>query len=111
MKLRILLTFLMLCSLAFAADFSGSYEATSDGEKYTLTLTQSGNDLSGEAKGEGQVYKLKGKVTGDKAAGTVTINGIPVTLHFKAEKNGSKLKLVVAPPGEDGKPDWSDADE
>jgi hypothetical protein len=105
--------FLTVAALAGAIDLSGNYEATSDGEKYTLTLKQDGDSLTGEAKGEGQTFKLKGTVKGEKATGTLTVTfeGVNVALHFKSEMVGDKLKILVAAPGDDGKPDWSEPDE
>ena len=109
-RIAALLLLLFVSTLA-KADLSGKYEGASDGEKYTLILTQAGNDLTGDIKNDGPSMTLTGKVDGDAASGTIKISGIEVTLHFTLVKTAKGLNMKVAAPGQDGKVDWADADE
>ena len=60
----------------------------------TLTLTSSGEDLSGKLAGpQGEIDILDGKISGDKATWKAKITSpMPMTLEFDALVSGDELK-------------------
>ncbi len=95
MKLLATLTLGLLSLGLRAADFSGQYEATEDGDAYTMTLAQTGSTVTGNAEGGGAKFELSGKASGDVAEGDMKVAGIGVTLKFKGTLKGEALTLVV----------------
>ncbi len=100
----------LVCSAltALAADFTGTYEYTEDGEKGTLRLKQSGDQLTGDGEAESMKLKVTGKVTGNTATGkvTMTMEGMNLPADFRAKLEGDKLTFMVA--GDEG---FADAEE
>jgi hypothetical protein len=100
MKLsRLLLLFtLLLPALVLAwnqaANFTGVYRGSSEGEQYELNLQQTGSTLSGTAKALGQNIPINGTVSGSTASGT--LSGSQFKLYFRAELNGDQLKFRIS---------------
>jgi hypothetical protein len=104
MKRALLLTVLFgLCSLtALAADFSGTWKATSNGQngpmERTFVFKVEGNKLTGETTSPtfGKSTLENGKVDGDKLSFTITIKfqDNEMKVNYKGQLSGSELKLT-----------------
>jgi hypothetical protein len=90
---------LLWCTVAaFAADFSGTYKGTSEGQEIVVTLSQSGNTVTGEAT-EGELkFALRATATGNVAKGKaiIDIGGQKAELALRLTLNGTKLKAEIA---------------
>lgn len=91
-----LLAFILLFLTPIISDFSGTYEATKDGDHFTITLKQSGTQLSGEATGHGATFTLDGKVDGNHASGKLTLKEGDLKIYFKAAIDGDSLKMTIS---------------
>lgn len=88
---------------AWAADFGGTYKGSADGEEITLTLKQSGNSLSGEAKAGPIAMQVTGTVDGDQAKGTLKV--FTESLYFTAKFEGETLVFKVSEDQDMAEPD------
>jgi hypothetical protein len=104
MKRVLLLTVLFgLCGLtALAADISGTWKATSNGQngpmERTFVFKVEGNKLTGETTSPtyGKSTLENGKVDGDKLSFTITIKfqDNEMKVNYKGQLSGSELKLT-----------------
>lgn len=95
--------------ISFAADFSGTYKGEFEGEAIALTLTQSGNNLTGSTKLESIEVTLNATVSGSTADGTLTILG--EKMPMKLTLSGTSLTMKLGEFDDHGKAIWEDADE
>jgi hypothetical protein len=105
MKTRTLLffslTILALCSVAFAADFSGTWTAAIDTQvgvqNYTYTFKVEGEKLTGKAKSQfGETEITEGVVKGDDISFVENLNyeGMPLRITYKGKIAGDEIKFT-----------------
>ena len=97
------LTFILVVILleGQAQNLTGRWQGEISGEGgsavSSLLLRQSGNTLSGSVimtkNGASETYQLSGRVNGNEAAGTMTINN--VALAFELQTTGGQLVMAV----------------
>lgn len=100
MKITALPLLILSCVLAFTAnvlagpaDFSGIWDTRWDSGKQTtqLTITQSGNEVTGKYTYQGG--KVEGTIKGDTLSGTwVQKDGAKGTFIFTLSENGKSFK-------------------
>jgi len=104
MKNRLVLLFALValsCMVALGADVSGKWmsEAGGKGGPQTLTLTQSGMNLTGKLEGGrgGPSDIANGKVDGDKVYFEVVreMGGNSMTIKYSGMVSGSTMKFSV----------------
>lgn len=79
--------------------FEGSYSGTIQGTPATLTVTRTGERITGAIDAQGYRYSLEGQVTGTQATGTLTDPTAGGSMPFEATASGGDVKLVVSAQG------------
>jgi len=90
--------------IAFAQNYSGTYVMQGQKGPVTLTLAQSGEQVSGRLEGGGVAFNLEGAVDDEGVYGVVYSE--QGELYFELAVQGNQLQLILAPFDPDtGKPD------
>jgi len=94
----------LVLGLTFAQDYSGTYVMQGQKGPVTLTLAQSGEQVSGRLEGGGVAFELEGAADAEGVYGVVYSE--QGELYFELAVQGEQLQLILAPFDPDtGKPD------
>lgn len=112
---RLLLLFILIASVAFAADVSGTWKGTAEGPngamERTFTFKVDGAKLTGETTSSfaGKSEIKDGTINGDDLAFTINVKfqDNEMTLHYKGKVTGDTMKLVVELPDGGNRIEWN----
>ncbi len=98
MKLKLILSMLLLTLCVFGADVTGKWKATMQGPNGDMELTfnfkQAGTEVTGTVEGPmGEMPISEGKIEGDNIAFTVATDQFKVV--HKGTVSGDEMKLKV----------------
>lgn len=92
---------LVVCAIAFAADFAGTWTAAIDTQvgvqNYTYTFKVEGEKLTGKAKSQfGESDITEGVVKGDDISFVENLNyeGMPLKITYKGKIAGDEIKFT-----------------
>lgn len=92
---------LTVCTLAFAADFNGTWTAAIETQigvqNYTYTFKVTGEKLTGRAKSQyGDTELTEGVVKGDDISfvENLTYEGMPLRITYKGKISGEEIKFT-----------------
>lgn len=92
---------LVVCAVAFAADFAGTWTAAIDTQvgvqNYTYTFKVEGEKLTGKAKSQfGESDITEGVVKGDDISFVENLNyeGMPLKITYKGKIAGDEIKFT-----------------
>ena len=92
---------LTVCTLAFAADFNGTWTAAIETQigvqNYTYTFKVTGEKLTGRAKSQyGDTEITEGVVKGDDISfvENLTYEGMPLKITYKGKISGEEIKFT-----------------
>ena len=92
---------LTVCTLAFAADFNGTWTAAIETQigvqNYTYTFKVTGEKLTGRAKSQyGDTEITEGVVKGDDISfvENLTYEGMPLRITYKGKISGEEIKFT-----------------
>jgi len=95
------LILLAVCTLAFAADFNGTWTAAIETQigvqNYTYTFKVTGEKLTGRAKSQyGDTELTEGVVKGDDITFVENLNyeGMPLKITYKGKIAGDEIKFT-----------------
>jgi len=95
------LIILAVCTLAFAADFNGTWTAAIETQigvqNYTYTFKVTGEKLTGRAKSQyGDTELTEGVVKGDDITFVENLNyeGMPLRITYKGKIAGDEIKFT-----------------
>jgi hypothetical protein len=97
---------LAICAHATAQSLSGTYTAkTEDNEVLTLSLEEHGDKtISGSMTGDGSVSRFSGRIEGNGAAGTITLQGYEQPLRFVLRRTAERQLILSVTAGSDTMP-------
>jgi hypothetical protein len=95
------LVLLAVCTLAFAADFNGTWTAAIETQigvqNYTYTFKVTGEKLTGRAKSQyGDTELTEGVIKGDDISfvENLTYEGMPLRITYKGKISGDEIKFT-----------------
>jgi hypothetical protein len=110
MKVRWILSLLLMSAIALAADVSGTWKATAEGPngamERTFVFKVDGDKLTGETTSSmlGKSVIENGKVDGDDLSFTITakIQDEEAKISYKGKVSGNSMKLTSQRSGGEG---------
>ena len=110
MKMKWILSLLLIAATAFAADVSGTWKATAEGPngamERTFVFKVDGDKLTGETTSSmlGKSVIENGKVDGDEISFSITekIQDTDTKISYKGKVSGNSMKLTSQRAGGEG---------
>ena len=108
-RIAILFSAALFCTLAFAQNYTGTFTTTNpQGGTVTLTLRYDGpKQVKGTLSGNNNSFQVAGEVTPDGLMGAVT--SPQGSLYLMGQYEGTNLIVFLAEPGPNGQPDLQSA--
>lgn len=105
-----LIAALAFCSAAFAQTYTGTFTTKNNqGNTVALNLKQDGGKVTGNLTGNGANFTVDAKVNAEGLFGTVKRSDMEVLLIAAQLEGANSLKVVLAEPLPDGKPNMQNA--
>jgi len=111
MRAPLLATCLVAAAIPLAAQqFTGTFTAQGQAGPITLTLQQSGGQVTGTLSGNGVVFQIEAQPE-DESTIVGTATNQQGRLFFQATLEGAQLAMLFVEPGPDGQPNYDTAQE